>query len=435
MVRKRTIAILATLDTKGEEVAALSRLLTALGCSALTVDTGPLGPPAIRPDVPNAELARLAGWDLAELVRTGRRDRIMAEMGKGAARLLSRLCAEGRIAGALGLGGNQGTAVAAAAMRALPVGFPKLIVSTVASGDIRPFVADRDIGIVFSVGDFLGGANPVTASILSNAAAAVAGMAEHGAGLTVNPGVQTLALTALGNTEPAAARAVKALRSRGFDVIPFHASGAGGSAMEGLIREGKIQGVLDLTPHELAEEVAGAGIYQPVIPGRLTAAGEMGIPQVVATGGLEYLCFGPRESIPLRLRRRRISMHNPLNANVKLSRAEMGRIGGAMAERLNRSRGPVAVLIPLRGWSVYGAPGGPLHDAAGNRRLVQSLKGGLRSGIPVEEIDAHINDAAFADACCERLTAFLNRGRPARAAEPRPRPSPKTHTKKESTKR
>ena len=187
------------------------------------------------------------------------------------------------------------------AMRVLPFGFPKYLVSTVASGNIRPYVGDRDIGVVFSVGDFLGGTNPVTGPILANAVAAVVGMAEHGTRIAVEPGERTIAVTALGNTEPAASRAVKTLKERGFQAVAFHASGAGGSAMEDLIEEGLIQGVFDLTPHELTEEVVGAGAYQPVNPGRLTAAGRKGIPQVVSTGGLEYLCFGPRESIPLRL--------------------------------------------------------------------------------------------------------------------------------------
>lgn len=407
MIRKGNIAILATLDTKGAEVASMRDHLATLGYGATLIDIGPLGPPAIAADLTNDEVARQGGWELAELVRTGQRDRIMETMGKGAGVLLSRLFSEGKIAGVIGLGGNQGTAVSAMAMRLLPFGFPKYLVSTVASGNIRPYVGDRDIAIVFSVGDFLGGANPVTGAILDNAVAAVVGMAAHGRRLAVPAGQKVVAVTALGNTEPAASRAVQSLKERGFAVVAFHASGAGGSAMEDLIAEGLIQGVLDLTPHELAEEVVGAGAYQPVNPGRMTAAGAKGIPQVVATGGLEYLCFGPWESIPPRMRKRKIYMHNPYNANVKVSRSEMAAVGRTMAERLNAARGPVTVLIPLRGWSVYGAPGGILHDAAGNRALLKSLKQGLRREIPVQEIDAQINDNAFADACVAALTRYL----------------------------
>ncbi|MEW6719377.1 MAG: Tm-1-like ATP-binding domain-containing protein [Thermodesulfobacteriota bacterium] len=407
MVRKGNVAILATLDTKGEEVAFMKGLLEAGGYSATTIDIGTVGPPGVRPDHPGEEVARLGGTELSELVRSGERDRIMDGMGKGAARLLSLLLADGKIDGVIGLGGNQGTAVSATAMRGLPFGFPKYLVSTVASGNIRPYVGNRDIGMVFSVADFLGGQNPVTGPILANAVAAVTGMVERGARIVAETGRKTVAVTALGNTERGASRAVKALRDRGYRVIPFHASGAGGSAMEDLIGEGVIQAVLDLTPHELAEEVLGAGIYMPVKPGRMKAAGAKGIPQVVSTGGMEYLCFGPKETIPARLRRRRIYMHNPYNANLKISRGEMASVGAEMAARLNGTTGPTALFIPTRGWSVYGAPGGPLHDRAGNRAFVAALKERLDPRILLKEIDAHINDAAFVDACVERLVQSM----------------------------
>jgi uncharacterized protein (UPF0261 family) len=409
MTRKGNIAILATLDTKGAEVAAMKGLLGALGYNATVIDIGPLGPPATRAEISNDEVARQSGWELSALIRTGKRDRIMEEMGKGAGRLLSHLCSENQIDGVIGLGGNQGTAVSAMAMRVLPFGFPKMIVSTIASGDIRPYVGDRDIGMVFSVGDFLGGPNPVTGPILANAVAAVVGMARHGKRMTVEAGKRTVAVTALGNTEPGVSRAVKTLQGKGFAAVAFHASGAGGSAMEDLIAEGLIHGVLDLTPHELAEEVVGAGAYRPVNPGRLTGAGKKGIPQVVSTGGLEYLCFGPQESIPRGLRRRKKVMHNPYNANVKVARSEMARIGTVMAERLNTASGPTAVLVPLKGWSVYGAPGGILHDGLGNRILLKALKTGLREDIPLKEIDAHINDGPFIDACVNQLITYMDK--------------------------
>ena len=409
MIPKGNIAILATLDTKGAEVASMRGLLETLGYAATVIDIAPLGPPAIRADFSNEEVAQFGGSKLAELVRTGRRDRIMEAMGKGAAKLLSLLFFQGKIDGAIGLGGNQGTAVSAMAMRVLPFGFPKYLVSTIASGNIRPYVGDRDIGVVFSVGDFLGGTNPVTGPILANAVAAVVGMAAHGTRITVKPGERTIAVTALGNTEPAASRAVKTLRERGFQAVAFHASGAGGSAMEDLIDAGLIQGVFDLTPHELTEEVVGAGAYQPVNPGRLTTAGKNGIPQVVSTGGLEYLCFGPRESIPIRLRRRKTYMHNPYNANVKVSRKEMATVGRVMAERLNTATGPTTVMVPLKGWSVYGAPGEVLHDGTGNRILLTALREHLKKGIQLTEIDAHINDPAFADACVNQLVSYMEK--------------------------
>lgn len=407
MIREKNIAILATLDTKGEEAAYIRERLEALNCSATIIDIGPQGPPSVRPDIDHLEVARQGGWELPALLKRGGRDRIMEIMGKGARKLLSLLFFEGRIDGVIGLGGNQGSAISAIAMQELPFGFPKYLVSTVASGNIRPYVGCKDIGVVFSVGDFLGGANPVISSILTNAVAAVVGMAKHGRRVAAAPGQKTIAVTALGNTEPAASRAVKSLRARGFQVVAFHASGAGGSAMEELIAGGLIDGLLDLTPHELTEEVAGAGIYQPVHPGRMTAAGQKGIPQVISTGGMEYLCFGPRESIPMKLRHRKTYMHNPFNANLKVSRREMAETGRVMAERLNIATGPTAVLIPKKGWSVYGAPGGVLYDGAGNRAFLKALKERLRKDIELTEIDAHINDDLFVDGCVNRLINYM----------------------------
>ena len=408
MIRKGTIAILGTLDTKGQEVAYMKNLLEAEGHSAVIIDVGPLGPPGMPPDISNEEIARRSGWELSELIQTGERDRIMEEMGKGAMKLLLHLCQEGKIGGVLALGGNQGAAIASMAMRALPFGFPKYLVSTVVSGNIRPYVGNKDIGVVFSVGDFLGGPNPVTRSILANAVSAVVGMMERGARMKIEPGERTIAVTALGNTEPAVRQAVKQLHEKSFQVIPFHASGAGGSAMEELIEQGIIHGVLDLTPHELTEEVVGAGAYIPVKPGRLRAAGAKGIPQVVSTGGMEYLCFGPKESIPSRLRKRKVYMHNPFNANVGVSRKEMAQVGKTMAERLNEARGMTAVLIPLRGWSIYGAKGGPLYDEVGYKMFLEALKNHLGAPIGLEEVDAHINDGFFVDRCVKQLVEFMN---------------------------
>ena len=402
MKRKRNIAILGTLDTKGSEVAFMRQLVEERGYSALIIDLAPLEHPPV-PGLPKEEVFR---WKVSK--RSIEREKIMKAMGAWAGERLLGFYREGKLDGVVALGGNQGSAVASMAMRGLPFGFPKYLVSTVASGNIRPYVGCKDIGVIFSVGDFLGGPNAVTRSILSNAVSAVIGMVEHGRGVAVAPGKRTIAITALGNTEPAVQRAVVFLKEKGFQVVPFHASGAGGSAMEELVEEGMIDGVLDLTPHELTEEVVGAGAYIPVKPGRLKAAGAKAIPQVISTGGMEYLCFGPRESIPIRLRSRKIYMHNPYNANVKVSRREMARVAETMAERVNEARGPVAIVVPLRGWSIYGAKGGPLHDEVGYRVFLRALRQRLRDGIVLEEVDAHINDRAFVDRCVNRLAGFMN---------------------------
>jgi len=391
-------------------MAYLKGFLESRGTTTTVVDVGTLGPPFLEPDYSAEEVASLAGFDLPALLRERERGHIMEVMGKGAAILLLDLFEKGKVDGALGLGGNQGTSICASAMKALPLGLPKFLVSTVASGDVRPFLGHKDIAIIFSVGDMLGGPNALTRSVLENAASALLGMIHEGSGALVDTEEKTIGITELGNTEKGASHAVKLLRGKGYEVLPFHASGAGGSAMEELVEAGSIKGVFDLTPHELAEEVIGEGVYVPVRPGRMTAASKKGIPQVVSTGGLEYLCFGPRESIPSRLRHRKIYMHNPMNANLKLSRREMGEVGSTMAQRLNLSRGPVAVMIPLRGWSVYGSEGGPFHDPKGNKALVDALKESLMPDIQVEEIDAHINDHCFIERCIQKLVNFMEAG-------------------------
>jgi len=402
------IAIIATFDTKQEEAFFLKKLLKDHGVQPVLIDVGPLTPAGGPADFSNEAIADLAGRQLAALVKSGRRDEIMAAMGQGASRALLDLLKRNQLDGVIGIGGNQGTAMAAMAMQSLPIGFPKLLVSTIASGNMRPYIAHKDICVMFSVADLLGGPNPVSRSILKNAAGAAVGMAARGERISIKPGENIIALSALGNTEAAAHRIIHRLRERGFQVITFHASGAGGSAMEELIEAGLFRGIIDLTPHELAEEVVGAGAYIPVRPGRLEAAGRAGIPQVVSTGALEYLCFGPKESIPARLRRRKTYFHNPYNANVKLSPREMAAIGQVMADRLNAAKGPTVVLVPKQGWSIYGRPGGPLYNRPGNLALLSGLKSRLNPDIEYREIDLHINDQPFADACAETLLHLLN---------------------------
>ena len=400
------IGLLSTLDTKGREIAFLAACLQERERAAVVVDVGLFEPQGVVPDISRHEVAAAGGAEVRTLVRRPR-DQVMATMGRGAGEVLRRLHAEGRLEGALGLGGNQGTAVVCAGMRQLPLGFPKLVVSTVASGNMRPYIGWSDIAMLFSVADLLGGPNPVVESVLQNAAAAMAGMTSRPAAPAASQRAPLVAITSLGNTHPAVIRAMELLRAAGFEVAAFHASGACGSAMERLIGAGRVAAVLELTPHELTEEVIGAGWYQPVEGGRLTAAGRMGLPQVVAPGGMEYLCFGPRESIPPRFRRRPTYFHNPLNANVRTGRREMAAVGRALGERLNQAKGPVAVVLPLKGWSVYGAPDGPLHDAAADASFVRSLTRVLRGDIPVHRLPLHINDPAFAAHCCELLRGFL----------------------------
>jgi uncharacterized protein (UPF0261 family) len=405
---EKRIAIIATCDTKGAEVAFMKSLIRDRGFGPVVVDVGSMTPPSQPYEFTNQRIAELAGWKLADLVRAHQRDRIMTAMGAGAGKALQTLFKADRLDGVIGIGGNQGSAMASMAMQGLPIGFPKFLVSTVASGNIRPYVGHKDIAVMFSVADLVGGPNLVSRSILTNAAAALMGMVTHGEKISLHHHEKNVAISALGNTEAAVQRISALLTDNGFHVIAFHASGAGGSAMEELIADGVFDGLVDLTPHELTEEVAGAGAYVPVLPGRMQAAARAGIPQVVSTGAMEYLCFGPKESIPARLRQRKTYFHNPNNANVKASRAEMAQVGRVMAERLNQAQGKTEILIPLKGSSVYGSKGGPLYDPVGSALLLKALKQNLDPKIQLKEIDAHINDPAFADICVSRFIDLFN---------------------------
>jgi uncharacterized protein (UPF0261 family) len=423
----RSIAVLATLDTKAGEAAYLRRRIEDRGWLATVFDVGLGAAPAGLADVSAEEIARRGGASVAELRSSRRRDEAMRAMGEGAARLLLRMHEAGQLAGVIGVGGNQGTAIASIAARALPIGPPKLIVSTVASGDVRRYVGDSDIAMLFSVGDLLGGPNPVIERVLAKAAAAVVGMAEAEEEFASRTMPKSIAITAFGNTHRAVVAAMDRFAKAGRPVVPFHASGACGSAMERLIDEGAIEAVLDLTTHELLGELYPEDIYAPVRAGRLTAAGRLGLPQVVVPGGLDYFCFGAPDTIPQRLRERKIHHHNPYNTNVRTSGEEMRRVGELMAKRLNAARGPVVVLIPTRGWSEVGSPGGVLHDPQANATLIEVLRERLDPEIRLQELDMAINDPTFAGLAADTLLELLDRVRPqglqaasvAEAREPR----------------
>ncbi|MEM4846675.1 MAG: Tm-1-like ATP-binding domain-containing protein [Thermosphaera sp.] len=406
MSRRATVVILATLDTKGEEAAFLAEIFERQGFASRLLDLGLLEPPQITPHITRDEVARAARSSVAELVKSSKAI-AMSRMSEGAGTLLKNLHSQEGVAGVIGIGGNQGAAMACSAMQVLPLGVPKVMVSTVVSGDIRPYIKAKDIAMFFSVGDILGGPNPITRSVLSQAAAALVGMMTWGEGLEIPQGPPVVAITALGNTHPAVTRCVDRLKDYGYRVVPFHASGACGSAMEELIEEGKIDGVLDLTPHELVGDVLGADIYRPVRPGRLLAAARQGIPQVISTGGLDYYCFGPEETILPHLRDRTVYMHNPLNANVMLAEEELILLAEVMAERLNQSKGPVKVVLPRLGWSIYGSEGGPFWNPQGMAIFTERLKAALEPKVEVLELDAHINNPAFADTCANLLHTML----------------------------
>jgi len=384
----QVVAILATLDTKGEEATYLGKRVGALGYETRLVDL------SILPEH-----------------RSRRRDEVMTAAGQEAGRKLQGWLAEGVLAGVLGIGGNQGTAAASIAMRDLPLGLPKLLVSTVASNNLRPYIGASDIVIYPSVGDLLGGPNQITLTTLEQAAGMLAGMI--GATRRINPkskrpAQNLVAVTGLGNTQRAVMRSIERLRQAGYEGIPFHACGSGGSAMESLIQAGMFRAVLDLTPHELLGETLGDDIYTPVHPGRLTSAGRAGIPQVVAPGGLDYFVFGPPEAVPAKYYGRLTHRHNPYNTNVRATAEELHRVGETLVHRLNEARGPTAFLYPLRGWSEVGSGTGPLVDPQANEALQMVLRATLRMDqVRYMELDTDINDPTFADEAIRVLLELI----------------------------
>ncbi len=402
---KPEIVILATLDTKGLEAAYVKQRIEAGGRPALLLDVGTLDPPQVPADIPRRRAAEKGALDL-EAVRQMDRQTVMERMGQGAGKVLQEMVDAGRLAGVMALGGNQGAAIGAMALRDLPFGLPKMMVSTVTS-NLQHYLGAKDVLTLFSVADLLGGPNAITRRVLDLASGAMLGMVGLDRQMDFNQAARkVIAVTALGNNHPAVTVAVEDLRQRGFEPVTFHASGACGTAMEELIAKGKVAGVLDLTPHELTEEVLGDGIYAPMRP-RLAAAARAGIPQVVSTGALEYLCFGAPETIPAKYRDRRRVMHNPCNANVRTSAEEMRRIGRVLAERLNAAKGPVALFVPLQGWSIYGGAGGPLNDPESDRELLRTVKEHIQSKVFIREMDCHINDPSFAHACVDMLVELM----------------------------
>ena len=401
---EKKIAVIATMDTKAAEALYIRECIVSSGYPAFIVDVSTKRNAHYDECIDSETVARYGGATLDDL-HSFRRDDMMRTMGEGAGALLQSLHSEGKLGGALGIGGNQGTAISAIAMRKLPTGTPKLIVSTVASGNVRPYVEYKDLMMMFSVVDFLGGPNDISRSILANAAGALVGMCRFGQPVTHSK-APAIGITAFGNTDAAASLAIKLLQEKGYEVFPFHASGAGGAAMEELIEMGYIQGVLDLTTHELLGEVWQAGIYIPLRP-RLCEAGKKGIPQVVVPGALEYFCFREPSSIPEKFLDRKTHYHNPYNTNIRATAEEVTKAAKVMAEKLNASSGPVVVVIPLKSFSDNGREGFPLREPETDLILMNTLKANLDHRIKVIEIDSNINDPEFATAAVEAISELM----------------------------
>jgi uncharacterized protein (UPF0261 family) len=402
--RSKGILIIATLDTKGPETQYLKDLIQRSGFKALVMDTGILGAPPFEPDLSRDEVAQAAGTHIEELIRSKNKGRAIQAMAEGSKKIIQQLYREGRIAGVIGLGGAQGTEIGTSAMRALPLGFPKLMVSTVASGyaQFGTYVGTKDLLMMHSVVDILG-LNVFSRMILSNAAGAIMGMVERETKIEKKEKKQ-IGMTIYGTTTPGCMVAKAYLESKGFEVVAFHPNGTGGRAMEEMVEEGILNGVLDMTTHELTDELVG-GLHRAG-PKRLEAAGRKGIPQVVVPGSIDFIVTGPTGSLSQEYRNRKYIAHNPSITLVKTSPEEMRAIGKIMASKLNEARGPTIVMIPLKGFSYPNRKGETLYDEEGNQAFIETLKENLKD-IQVIEVDAHINDPEFAKEAAQTMEKLL----------------------------
>ncbi|NWF25840.1 Tm-1-like ATP-binding domain-containing protein [Streptomyces sp. PKU-EA00015] len=415
-----TVVLVGTLDTKGEEYGWLRERLLGGGVDVVVVDTGVIGQPRFTADVSREEVARAAGTDLAELRAQGDRGTAVTAMARGAAEAVARLYGEGRLHCLLAMGGSGGTSIATRAMRGLPLGVPKLMVSSMAAGDVSPYVGSTDITMMHSVVD-IAGINSVSAPVLANAADAAAGMAKGFASgrralrpADLAAGERPLVAASMAGVTTAGVDAARArLTELGYEVLVFHVSGPGGRTLESLAGQGLFAGVLDLTLSEVADDLAG-GILSAG-PDRLTAAGRNGVPQVVSLGALDMLKFGPPDTLPAAMRDRHVLVHNPSITVVRTTAEECAELGRRIAAKLRAATGPAEVCVPLRGLSTLGVPGGPYHDPAADAALFDALREGLRgSTVTVTDIDADVNDAFFGRATAERLHRMIS----ARAAAP-----------------
>jgi len=398
-----TVVLVGTLDTKGHEYAYLRDRVREHGAEVLLVDAGILGEPLVAPDVSREEVARAGGADVAELARAGDRGAAVAAMARGAGEVVKRLHAEGRLDGILGLGGSGGSSLVTQAMRELPIGVPKLMVSTVASGDTRPYVGAVDVTMMYSVVD-ISGINRVSERIMANAAGAIAGMAQ--AAVPAREGEKPLvAATMFGVTTPCVTRARERLEGLGYEVLVFHATGTGGQSMEALVRGGFLAGVLDATTTELADELVGGVLSAG--PDRLEAAGETGVPQVVSLGALDMVNFGPRETVPERFADRNLYVHNPTVTLMRTTPEECEELGRTIGRKLSGAKGPTVLFVPLRGVSAIATEGQPFHDPEADEALLRGLRTELALHVELRELDTDVNDPAFADAMVARLHELI----------------------------
>lgn len=401
----KTIAVLATLDTKGKEAEYLREQIEKMGNRALVIDVGVVGRPMGRADVSREAVAEAGGTPLARLLENPSREVAAPVMARGAEAIVTRLAAEGKVHGIVAMGGTQGTTLATKVMRALPYGFPKVMVSTMASGNVAPWVDIKDITMMFSVTDILG-LNPVSRKILANAAGAVCGMANTD--VSLERGEKPLvAVTTVGITTQGAMKAVERLESAGFETIVFHAIGPGGRAMEQMMKEGIIGAVLDYSTIEVSNEM-----YHALLAGgpeRLTTAGKLGLPQVLCPGAIEVLVFNEPETVPEKYRGRTLIRHSPQITDLRLNREEMAEVGKEVARRLQHTRDTAVFMIPMAGYDSYAVAGKGFYDPEADQAFVDALKAHLPSNVLLVERETHIEDPAFAIEAADTLIKLIEK--------------------------
>jgi uncharacterized protein (UPF0261 family) len=400
-----TIAVLGTFDTKGAEHRFVADQILQRGHEVLLIDLGGHGEPQIVADITREQVAASADIDLAALRVQNDRGVMVEAMAKAAPAMLARLAAEGRIHGAISLGGTGGTAIGTAAMRALPLGFPKVMVSTVAAGNVAPYLGVKDIMMFPSIVD-VAGLNRFSRGVFTRAAATVCALAETNATMPTETDAKPLIVASMfGNTTQCVEHARKLLEAVGYEVLVFHATGTGGRTMESLIESGLVAGVLDITTTEWADELVG-GVLKAG-PTRLEAAARQGVPAIVTPGCLDMVNFGEPDSIPAKFSGRTFYRHNPQVTLMRTTPEECAELGRILAQKVNFSTGPVTVLLPKRAISIISAEGKLFYNPAADAALFDAIKKHLRSDIPLMELDCEINDPAFAEACANELLHHL----------------------------
>ena len=395
----KTICIVGTMDTKGIEFSFIKAQIESAGISTYVINTGILGEPQLTPDVSADEVAKAVGSSLEALRDEGDRGNSVTVMAEGAAAIVAEKHAAGEIDGIISLGGSAGTTIGTTAMQAVPVGVPKIMVSTLASGDTSPYVQSKDICMMYSVVD-IAGINRLSRQILANAAGAIVGMVNTEVPETTAD-KPLIAATMFGVTTPCVTKAREILEAAGYEVLVFHATGTGGQAMEDLVKDGFLVGVLDVTTTELADELVG-GILSAG-PDRLEAAGQTGLPQVVAPGALDMVNFGPPDTVPEKFSDRLFYQHNPTVTLMRTTAEETAELGRIMARKLSEARGPTTVIIPTQGVSAIDKTDQPFDSPEARTAWIENLKAHIGDNVTVIEMDAHINDDAFATKLAETL--------------------------------